>query len=228
MLDIKKLEEIIDNKLNNYFTQLEALNSIKQLFPEIVYLPPTRGWAASPDFLLKLVELVIVDSPHYVVELGSGVSSIVLGAAINKFGHGNVISIDHDEEYSKKTKRLLEINLLTATVQVYYSPLAYYNYKGNSWLWYGEQIDELKEEIDLLVIDGPPRALQSKSRFPALPVLISKLSNKATIVLDDANRENEKEVLAMWETYFIENKIKYTLSLFQHFEKGLAIISIQK
>jgi hypothetical protein len=65
MMNQENIEEIIDTKLSNYFTQFEALQSLKTMFPEAVYFPPTSGWAGSPDFLLKLVELVIIESPRY-------------------------------------------------------------------------------------------------------------------------------------------------------------------
>ena len=105
MMNQEILEKIIDAKLSNFFTQCEALQSLKKMFPEVVYLPPTRGWAGSPDFLLKLVELVITESPKYVVELGSGVSSVILGLALNKFSNGKLVSIDHEVDFAQKTQK---------------------------------------------------------------------------------------------------------------------------
>ena len=56
--------------------------------------------------------------------------------------------------------------------------------------------------------------------------LIDKLSPKATIVLDDANRENEKEVVKEWEIYLKKNKILYSLTNHPEYEKGLVIIKL--
>ena len=40
-------------------------------------LPLTRGWAASPDFLLYVFDHILQYRPKTVVELGSGVSTAV-------------------------------------------------------------------------------------------------------------------------------------------------------
>jgi hypothetical protein len=226
MVSQEVLENIIDVKLNNYFTQFEALQSIRDLFPEAVYLPPTRGWAGSPDFLLKLVELVITESPNYVFELGSGVSSVVLGLALNKFNNGKLLSIDHDVNFAEKTKKFIEINKLKDTVEVMYCPLSVYQYKESMWDWYDLSKVSFEHKIDLLVVDGPPRKLQERSRFPALTILIDKLSSDATILLDDANRVNEQQVIKDWVYYLNQHNIRFELTTWLEYEKGMAIIKL--
>lgn len=220
------IEKIINTKLNNYFTQFEALQSIKQLFPEAIYIPPTRGWAASPDFLLKLVELVIYESPKFIVEMGTGVSSVVLGLALNKFGNGKVLSIDHEIDFANNTKKILEINKLNEFVNVIHCPLSEYQFKESTWMWYDLSEVNFVQKIDLLVVDGPPRKLQGKSRFPALTILSNKLAPNATIILDDANRENEQQVIEAWQLYLKENGMKFKLFNFPEFDKGMAIIKL--
>jgi predicted O-methyltransferase YrrM len=229
MANIKELDKMIENKLSNYFSQQEALNEIKRMFPDLSFFPPTRGWAASPDFLLKLVELVVSESPKYVVELGSGVSSIVLGAAMKRFSQGKVDSFDHEESFTLKSKRFLEINELSDTVNVTYSPLTVQNFQGTECQWYDEtKIKDIKNEIDLLVVDGPPRFLQERSRFLALPILFDKLSTNSTIILDDANRENEKRVVEDWLVFLKTNQVKHSITIFEYYDKGLALIEIKK
>lgn len=229
MDEIKTLEVIIESKLNNYFSQQEALNEIKRIFPDLTFFPPTRGWAGSPDFLLKLVELIVSESPKYVVEIGSGVSSIVLGAAMKKFSQGKVDSFDHEEAFGIKTKRFLEVNGVQNVVNINYSRLMPYSFNENNWLWYDKlQIDKIESGIDLLVVDGPPRFIQEKSRFLALPILFDRLSKKSAIVLDDANRENEKHVIEDWIDFLKTKNVEYLVSTFEYFEKGLVIIEIKK
>lgn len=229
MKELKTFEVIIENKLNNYFSQHEALSELKRIFSDLPFFPTTRGWAGSPDFLLKLVELVVSESPKYVIEFGSGVSSVVLGAAMKKFSQGKVESFDHEEAFRKKTSRFLEVNSLQNNVNIYYSPLMDYRFDENNWNWYDKlQIDKIGDNIDLLVVDGPPRFLQEKSRFLALPILFDRLSKKSTIVLDDANRENEKQVVEDWVAFLKTKKVEYKISTFEYFEKGLIVIEINK
>ncbi len=54
---------------------------------------------------------------------------------------------------------------------------------------------------DLLIVDGPPAdgPGQGAARAPALPALQDKLAPGATVVLDDAVRPGESEVLERWE-----------------------------
>lgn len=229
MKELKAFEVIIENKLNNYFSQQEALSELKRIFPDLAFFPPTRGWAGSPDFLLKIVELVVSESPKYVIEFGSGVSSVVLGAAMKKFSQGKVESFDHEETFSKKTNRFLQVNSLQNIVNINYSPLMDYRFDDNNWNWYDKlQIDKIEANIDLLVIDGPPRFLQEESRFLALPILFDRLSKKSTIILDDANRENEKQVVESWVHFLKTKNIEYSISTFEYFEKGLVVIEIKK
>ena len=98
---------------------------------------------------------------------------------------------------------------------IIYSPLK--NYKNFKWydLSYVENIDS----IDMLVIDGPPIKIGRNARYPAIPLLLDKLSKNAIILLDDANRSNEKATIENWkkqydcfEFYYIDN------------EKGLCLI----
>lgn len=229
MKDVNDIEKIIESKLNNYFSQYESLNEIKRMFPNLAFFPKTRGWAGSPDFLFKLVELVVCESPKYVVELGSGVSSIVLGAAMKKFSQGKVDSIEHEQSFTFKSKRFLEINELSDIVNVIYSPLTLQNFQDTEWKWYDEsKIKEIENGIDLLVVDGPPRFLQEKSRFLALPFLFNKLSTNSIIVLDDANRENEKQVVEDWLQFLKTRNIKYLITTYEYLDKGLTIIKINK
>jgi hypothetical protein len=53
-------------------------------------------------------------------------------------------------------------------------------------------------EIPMLVVDGPPRATGAAARYPAFPLLQSVLAQKATIVLDDADRPDEEEIVSRW------------------------------
>lgn len=229
MEDMNDIEEIIESKLSNYFSQQEALSELKRIFPDLAFVPSSRGWAGSPDFLLKIVELVICESPKYVVELGSGTSSVVLGAAMQKFSNGKVASFDHEQNFTIKSNRFLEVNDLSEIVKVTYSPLMNYDLDGTEWQWYSErEINNIENMIDLLVVDGPPIFLQEKSRFLALPMLFDKLSTNSTIVLDDANRENEKQVVEDWLEFLKTRQVKHSIITFENFDKGLTVIEIKK
>jgi hypothetical protein len=78
-------------------------------------------------------------------------------------------------------------------------------------------MDEITK-IDLLIIDGPPEDLNPLARFPALHFLENKLSDNATIILDDAGRKDEKTITALWSKLF-NLHVEYIYT-----EKGTAVM----
>ena len=75
------------------------------------------------------------------------------------------------------------------------------------------------EQIDLLIVDDPPVGCNSLARFPALPVLYKLLSDKAIILIDDANRIGEQKIIELWLNKFDNLKVKRVDA-----EKGAVIL----
>lgn len=70
----------------------------------------------------------------------------------------------------------------------------------------------------MLVIDGPVENLRVQARYPALPLLFSFLSTDGVILLDDARRGDEVEIVKRW-------KIDYNLHVeYLGCEKGCALL----
>ena len=53
-------------------------------------------------------------------------------------------------------------------------------------------------QIDLLVVDGPPRSSCKEARLPAFELLKDRLAPGAIVVLDDSIREDESTSVASW------------------------------
>src|ERR687891_1928258 len=64
------------------YPQTETLSSLLAVLRPRAPFPPFRGWAISPDFAVLLLTQVLTRRPARVVELGSGVSTLVLGYAL--------------------------------------------------------------------------------------------------------------------------------------------------
>lgn len=181
------IAKVIEKRSKQDFRQLEALVSLHEMLDLKAALPPTRGWAASPDLLLSLTSLVRKHKPKLVVELGSGASTIILSRA----GAVEIVAIEHDLEYLKNTQELLAEHQVS-NVKLIHAPLVQKEILEESFMWYdSSKLQDLKE-IDFLFIDGPPGSKDDAARFPALPVLGSKLSKNAVVVIDDTKRSGRK------------------------------------
>lgn len=184
------------------YRQLEALHGLYHELGLEQSLPATRGWAASPDFLLELARQARAARPAVVVECSSGTSTLVLARCMQRNGHGKVYSLEHDPHYAEQTRRQLQRHGLAHWATVLHAPLRDYTLGGQQWPWYetGQLPEGLK--IDLLVIDGPPMATRALARYPAGPLLFHRLTRGARVFLDDAARPDEQAILARWKTEF--------------------------
>ncbi|MEQ8704636.1 MAG: class I SAM-dependent methyltransferase [Phaeodactylibacter sp.] len=195
--------------------QVESMQWIYQQFQPKVAFPPMRVIAGSPDFFKVIVEHCIELQPKVIVEAGSGVSSVVISEWLRSVGSdARHYALDHLEKYAKET----EEKVVNSNSKILYAPLKNYNLSGSNWQWY--DIEELAnvDSIDLLIIDGPPEDIQKEARFPALPLLFEKLSDKAVIILDDTNRPDEQSIIKRWKaTHQLKEKYLFT-------EKGTTVL----
>lgn len=198
------------------YAQLEARAALDRVLALPEPLPPTRGWAGSPDFLLALAEDVRARRPRTVVECSSGVSTLVIARMLQRVGQGHVYSLEHDPEYAARTRALVERHGLSAWSTVVDAPLSG---AGAPTPWYS--LDRLPDAgpIDLLVVDGPPEAVGPLARAPALDRLGPRLAARCAIVVDDADRPDETEMLRRWTLADPTLRVRRVPA-----EKGLAIL----
>jgi predicted O-methyltransferase YrrM len=202
----------IKNELGNVYHQFEAVEQLLPLLKLSAPLPPSRGWAASPDFLLTLAHVTKKVKPRLTVELGSGISTLVLA----KSGAKKIVSLDHSVDFGTQTGEMLK-NHGVRGVDIRIHELE--SYSGN-YKWYARSTFKGLAKIDLLVIDGPPSATNPDARYPALEHLVPLLSPRATVILDDVYRDEERK-LADAIAKALPNHV---LTIYSH-EKGTAVIS---
>src|SRR5262249_37216176 len=138
--------------------------------------------------------------PHVTLECGSGSSTLMLARCAQKIGTGHVYSLEHNATYANKTRQELAAQGLENWATVIDAPLVDYSSLPGHY-WYS--LDNLQLEdgcAELLVIDGPPYETCRLARYPSIPLLRRYLSINASIVLDDAYRDDEKEILRQWKT----------------------------
>jgi predicted O-methyltransferase YrrM len=207
MLQYENGSKSLRKEVRDAFGQTEALLALIDTLKPVYPMPSTRGWAASPDLLLILAQRVLDRRPRLVVELGSGVSTLALGYALQKSGGGRLVSVEHEEAYAQRTQERVRRHGLEAIVTVVLCPLSRRKVDGDSYLWYDLAGLQFDGKIDLLLVDGPPGKLQPWSRYPALPVLQPHLAADASIVLDDACREEERAIVAAWQKRYSDWRV---------------------
>lgn len=183
-------------------------------------LPQPGGWSASVDLLAEIVRLIETRRPALVVELGSGLSTIVIALKLAELRSGRLVSIDHDETFGVETSRLLQAHGVSELVDLRIAPLITNRKLAPDVPWYDTSMMTDLNQVDLLIIDGPPMPIDPMVRGPALDFFKRRLSPDACIVLDDAGRHGEREIIENWRSRFPEIVIQ-ELPL----EKGAALIS---
>jgi len=196
---VRRVEADIPREIRQTFRQLEALQNLSAMLPANDVLPATRGWAASPDLLVVLVDLVITERPSLIVECGSGASTLWLALAMRRFEiDGRIIALEHDPVFGGKTRDLLARHDVRDLAEVRNAPLESFSLDGEIYSWYSRRAWEDLTGIDLLFVDGPPATTGRQARYPALPLLSGSLSPVATAVLDDLVVPDMQEVLRLW------------------------------
>ncbi|MDN3554966.1 class I SAM-dependent methyltransferase [Halomonas maura] len=213
-------------EIRNY-RQMESLHWLTYGLTTRHRLPPLRGWASSPDLLLELQDFILSMKPKLVVELGSGVSTLVIADALRQNGTGKLISLEHSSQYGSKTQLMLEREGLSAWVDLKIAPLEPWEGEHLSdgseeeLYWYSQECLKDAWDVDLLLVDGPPASTCKFSRYPAMPAVVSRLKDNAQVWMDDTTREEESTICSVWgETYGFSVE-------FVELEKGLGVLKRQ-
>jgi len=183
--------------------QIEALLQVLPNLPSNALLPSSGGWAMNARGLAHLADIVRVERPRLVLELGSGTSTVWLGHVLSGTG-ARLVSLDHNAEYAEATLEELGRHGLRQDVEVRIAPLKLVELAGSEFSWYDPDAIADLSEVDILLVDGPPKATGEQARWPALPMLLSRLSPGAVVLLDDIVRGEEIETLDRWMNEYPE------------------------
>lgn len=206
--DVETMERRLVRSAADDEAQLEAYIQLMRLLPPPLPVPRSRGWAASPDLLLTVADVVLQSRPTLVVDIGSGLSTLWEALACQSLRSGRVVAVDHDKEFGAATQALIERQGLGGIADVRFAALTEQRIGDRDFSWYDAAVLADLEDIGVLVIDGPPGTTGPLARFPAVPVLWDRLAPDAVIILDDADREDERAVVHLWLERYPELKVE--------------------
>lgn len=166
---------------------------------------PFTPWPASalaPSALLTILNDIVVNGRHAVVELGAGISTVYLGKVLGQRG-GRLISIESDANWIVLVRKMLDEAGVVDSVELHHAPLERHPLCLDRGDWYSSERVLAAiggRRIDALIVDGPPayRAGTHLARYPALPVLKDLLADRCAVFLDDIVRPGERQVAASW------------------------------
>lgn len=219
---LDKIPSLLERQGRKEFRQFESFYWLNSMLKFKNRFPWLRSWVASPDLLLYIYEIVLEKKPKNIVEFGSGFSTIVIAKALQQNGCGHITSLEHMNNFVNSIKFMIDGEDLSEFADIRHSPLITLNTSEEDSYWYDSSYLSDLSNIDLVIIDGPPAKTCKHARYPAIPALINKLDRNALIILDDANRTEEKEIISRWQEEY-----ELCVEIYKEFDKGLAVIKLK-
>lgn len=191
----------------NDYEQQVAWTELRDHLGAGPFLPPLRGWAASPDVLRILVGHIERMRPGTVVECGSGSSSVWIGHALRRVGTGRLVALEHDARYAELSRAMVASHGLGDIVEIRHAPLVEIDSatvtvdgeeRTTADRWYDPSALADLQGVGLVFVDGPPAATGLQARYPAVPRLLPHCTEDAVFVLDDADRPDECALGDRW------------------------------
>jgi hypothetical protein len=162
----------------------------RTLLEDLVYGWGNESFSAGPEYLRRAMQLV-AGAGGPVLECGSGLSTLLTGIVAHRTGV-TVWSLEHSADWHAWVGSELERHRIGG-VELLYAPLRDYG----EFSWYDPPPDRLPGGIRAVLCDGPPGTTPG-GRYGLLPVLRPLLAPGCVVLLDDADRDGEREALRRW------------------------------
>lgn len=178
----------------------EAWDGIRDILTFYHPLPPSTTFTIAPDAALYLLRHIMEQQPRLIVELGGGLSTILMAKLIKSKGFDTrIITIESDAVYGEALRKELQQHGVEDLTDLRICPIeptslgTWYSIAGN-----------MPKDIDLLLIDGPPKAVAKDSRYPAFPYFEKYLSADASVIADDADRPDMLRTISRWQQKYTQ------------------------
>ena len=168
-----------------------CLGPANSVVADLIYGWGNEPWSASDGYLDCCIQHALVSNGP-ILECGSGLSTLLIGAVAQRRGLG-YWALEHATVWETKVKRYLDRYNIRSVV-VCGGPLTNYG----DYLWYSPPLESMPGSFALVVCDGPPGDTPG-GRFGLAPIMRERLKPGCVIVLDDASREQELAIARRWE-----------------------------
>lgn len=152
------------------------------------------GYAGNFVFLRNITHRVN-SSSGYVLECGSGVTTLLIAAITKKYKTPFIV-LEHNKEWLAYLEAIFR-KLNYPHVILVHSPL--HDYGGYTWYKPDEFLLPGKS-IKLVICDGPPGSTPG-GRFGLMPVFGDYLADDCIVLLDDTHRVDEQNIIQSWKQF---------------------------
>lgn len=168
----------------------EATADSGALLSDLVYGWGNESWSGEPEFLRSCVEHALAAKAP-ILECGSGLTTMILGVIAQHTGN-TLWTLEHLPQWGYRVQCYLDEFAITSA-RVCVAPLAHYGECD----WYDPPFESMPERFGLVVCDGPPSTGRG-GRYGLAPVMAGKLQPGCVILLDDAERKDEQDIIVRW------------------------------
>ena len=152
------------------------------------------GWSIGETAFERITTTLLEISPvERILEFGSGPSSIRLAMA---FAEAEVLSIEGDWRNFAETTSLMRSFWDKRNLSIKYRPITLESYGDAEFLTYEDGMF-WEEEIDCVIIDGPP-VYTLRGREACLYQVYDQIKIGGLVILDDFRRSFEKQIVENW------------------------------
>jgi Methyltransferase domain len=183
----------------------------RQQLSELIAGWSNEGYAANLKYLEAVAENSVTTKGP-ILECGSGVTTILMGVLCGR-RNVEVWSLEHFPEWRKRVSETLRSNDISG-VHVCSAPLVEYG----DFVWYDPPLAQIPKEFSLVICDGPPGSTKG-GRYGLLPVVGDRLPPGSTILLDDAGRPGEVELIKRWEA-----EARFETNIIESEGRGFAVM----
>ncbi len=152
------------------------------------------GWSIGEAAFERIATTLLQISPvEKILEFGSGPSSIRLAMA---FSEAQVLSMEGDWRNFAETMNLMQTFWDKRNLSIKYRPITLESYGDAEFLTYEDGMF-WEEEIDCVIIDGPP-VYTLRGREACLYQIYDQIKIGGLFILDDFRRSYEKQIVENW------------------------------
>lgn len=170
------------------------MHKISAKYPVPDRLNLDTGWSIGEAAFERIATLLLQISPvERILEFGSGPSSIRLAMA---FPEAQVLSVEGDWRNFRETTDLMQKFLAKCNLSIKYRPITLESYGDTEFLTYEDGVF-WEEEMDCVIIDGPP-VYTLRGREACLYQVYDQIKIGGLVILDDFRRSYEKQIVENW------------------------------